>query len=605
LALALAFNLRAAAHAEERLALVVGIDAYREVPRLEKAVGDAHAVAATLQGLGFTVTEVDDPDRRSLNQAISTFGATISVGDTVFVHFSGHGVEIDGENYLLAADAPKPTSGREDFIKSEAVPMSALVSRMADAGAAVRVFVIDACRDNPFEKIGVRSVGATRGLARVEAPAGTFIMYSAGYRQTALDALGPDDHEPTSVYTRVLLKYLGQPNVALDDVAQDVRSEVEGLARGVGHDQRPAYYDELSARVVLVPGVASPEPAAAAPGEASAQMSDTIAADYTLANEIGTAAAWDAFLAKHGSDAANFYVQLAVAARDKVAAVTPQQDATITQYPAASSVEGSAPEIPPTEAEELLALSLEQRQAVQRSLEGIGYDPGVADGQFGERTRDAITRYQAALGVPTTGYVTARVLSSLESSAVHDLATRSMNEASRYDPSKIPAGADPRLKKAIGALKNNSLIYGYFDGHLYLAVLAFASNWEGAKQTAEAAGGHLITIGSKAENDFAYELFGSDKRFLSVTDGKFFAGPWIGLYQDPDGREPEGGWRWVTGEPVSFAGWLQGKPDNLRGNDDFAFFFGTTTTSAREREPRWWHDAASAIRLPGFIMEVD
>ena len=178
------------AHAEKRLALVVGIDAYRDVPKLEKAVGDAHAMTAALQGLGFTVTEVEDPDRRSLNQAISTFGATISAGDTVFVHFSGHGVEIDGENYLLAADAPKPTSGGEDFVKSEAIPMSALVSRMADAGAAVRVFVIDACRDNPFEKVGVRSVGSTRGLARVEAPAGTFIMYSAGYRQTALDALG-------------------------------------------------------------------------------------------------------------------------------------------------------------------------------------------------------------------------------------------------------------------------------------------------------------------------------------------------------------------------------------------------------------------------------
>src|SRR6185295_1445383 len=155
-------------------------------------------------------------------------------------------VEIDGENYLLAADAPKPETGGEDFIKSEAIPMSTLVARMADAGAAVRVFVIDACRDNPFGQVGVRSVGATRGLARVEAPAGTFIMYSAGYRQTALDTLGSDDKEPTSVYTRVLLRHLTQPGAALDDIAQDVRSEVEEIAHNVGHDQRPAYYDELS-----------------------------------------------------------------------------------------------------------------------------------------------------------------------------------------------------------------------------------------------------------------------------------------------------------------------------------------------------------------------
>ena len=234
-----------------------------------------------------------------------------------------------------------------------------------------------------------------------------------------------------------------------------MRSEVEELARGVGHDQRPAYYDELSGRVVLAPAAASPEPAAAASEETNAQTTDTLAADYALAKEIGTAAAWDAFLAKHGSEAANFYVQLAIAARDKVAAVTPQEDAAVTPQPAAPPAEISAPELPPTEAEEMLALSLERRQTVQRSLEGMGYDPGVADGEFGSRTRDAISRYQAALGEPATGYVDDRVLASLASPrrSTSDFSL-GQDQARHYDPSDVPANADPRLKTAIKALKS-------------------------------------------------------------------------------------------------------------------------------------------------------
>lgn len=248
-----------AASAERRVALVIGIDHYQEVPNLEKAVGDARAMAAKLTDLGFEVTQVLDPDRRALNRAIADFGASLGEGDTAFVHYSGHGVEIDRENYLLPADIPAPASGRRDFVKAEAISMSALIDRIAGSGADTRVFVVDACRDNPFAQAGVRSVGNTRGLARVDATEGTFILYSAGYGQLALDRLGPDDNEATSVYTRTLLKHLGTPGRAIDDVAQDVRREVEELARRIGHNQRPAYYDELSTRLVLVPKTAPEE----------------------------------------------------------------------------------------------------------------------------------------------------------------------------------------------------------------------------------------------------------------------------------------------------------------------------------------------------------
>jgi uncharacterized caspase-like protein len=105
------------ADAASRVALVIGINDYDEVPDLEKAVGDAREMAVKLHSLGFQVTELIDADRRAFNQAISAFGASLGEGDTAFVHFSGHGVEIDGENYLLPADVPKPASGQKGFVK--------------------------------------------------------------------------------------------------------------------------------------------------------------------------------------------------------------------------------------------------------------------------------------------------------------------------------------------------------------------------------------------------------------------------------------------------------------------------------------------------------
>lgn len=232
--------------AEGRRALIIGIDAYREITPLQKAVGDAEALKSTLEDLGFTVDLVLDADRRALNRAVSEFQSKLVSGDTALIHFSGHGVELDGQNYLLPADIPSPKSGQQDFIKAEAISLGDLMQRVASSGAATRIFIIDACRDNPFAQAGSRGVGGTRGLTRVEAPAGTFILYSSGYNQTALDRLNDADSEPTSVYTRVLTKKMTEPGKPLAELAREVRSDVEVLAKNAGHEQRPAYYDELS-----------------------------------------------------------------------------------------------------------------------------------------------------------------------------------------------------------------------------------------------------------------------------------------------------------------------------------------------------------------------
>ena len=147
------------AEAARRLAFVVGINDYQHIPKLEKAVGDAKAMSAKLTDLGFEVTSVLNPTRRNLNLAVADFTAKLKRDDLVFLHFSGHGVEIDGDNILLPVDVPKPKSGRKYAVVSEGVGLRRLIDLISSTGARTRVFVIDACRDNPFEQTGVRSIG--------------------------------------------------------------------------------------------------------------------------------------------------------------------------------------------------------------------------------------------------------------------------------------------------------------------------------------------------------------------------------------------------------------------------------------------------------------
>lgn len=239
--------------AQDRVALVVGINNYQNLNRLEKATNDARAVAATLQHLGFRVELALDVDRKGFDRAISNFINTITPGAIAYFHYSGHGVSIDNDTYLIPADMELPRSQDREFVKREAVRLSDLIESLKNAKARSRVLVIDACRQNPFAARGVRSIGGSGGIALLPAPEGTLIMYSAADGQTALDGLGPSDREATSVYTRTLLKHLTKPGDTMVEIAREVRREVEDLAKTVGHDQRPSYYDELSDDLRLVP----------------------------------------------------------------------------------------------------------------------------------------------------------------------------------------------------------------------------------------------------------------------------------------------------------------------------------------------------------------
>lgn len=235
----------------KRVAFVVGVDAYDNLPaqeQLQKAVNDAHALGETLKGLGYQVVSADNADRRGFNESWQKFLSAIEPGDETAFFFAGHGVEISGQNYLLPRDVPKPQSGEASLIKNESLSVTQLLDDLQDKSPRVSLVILDACRDNPFAADGTRSVGGTRGLARVEAPEGTFVMYSAGAGQTALDRLSDSDADANSVFTRSLVPLIKTPGLRLQEVALKVREQVVELANSVGRKQTPAYYDQVIGR---------------------------------------------------------------------------------------------------------------------------------------------------------------------------------------------------------------------------------------------------------------------------------------------------------------------------------------------------------------------
>ncbi|ADP70506.1 peptidase C14 caspase catalytic subunit p20 [Rhodomicrobium vannielii ATCC 17100] len=258
-----------AAFAEKRVALLVGVDAYDNLEPLKKAVGDARAIRDLLteQGDVEIAAFLTNPSRNEFWNAWQGFLTRLREGDEAIVAISSHGIEIEGNNYLLARDAP-PSGAGQRVIQQNAIRFGDLMEDLAAKNPRVALVILDACRDNPYRARGERSLGGERGLGRIDPPRGTFVLYSAGASETALDRLAETDPEPTSVYIRNLLPLLKTQGSKIQDVAVAVRGKVSDLAyRQMRHQQNPAYYDNLKGSApYCFAGCAAPaKPQAAAP----------------------------------------------------------------------------------------------------------------------------------------------------------------------------------------------------------------------------------------------------------------------------------------------------------------------------------------------------
>ena len=321
----------------KRTAFVVGINSYdnlRSDLQLRKALNDSHAVAAALKQIGYQVVAAENTSRNDFLRAWQRFLNLTQPGDETALYFAGHGFEINGRNYLLVRDAPQVADG-EVVLQESAIRVGYLIDTLKDKQTRVSVFILDACRDNPYrDPHSTRSLGSTRGLAREEAPTGTLIMMSAAAGQSALNSLSVDDPNPNSVYTRSLVPLLVQPGLEITDMAKRVRSNVQALAATVQHEQRPAIYDEMSGDYYLVP---APETLQAAI-KAGTPMSQAAQA-WEVTKDTTSQAVLETFIRKYGK---SFYGEMA---RARLAEVKNMQTATLTP-PASLPVMRPAP---PTE----------------------------------------------------------------------------------------------------------------------------------------------------------------------------------------------------------------------------------------------------------------
>jgi len=260
--------LAAPAHAEKRVALVIGNNDYKNVPKLQKAVNDARTMGDTLKQLGFTVMVAENQTRQAFSQSLLAFDKAVDKGDTAFFFYAGHGFEIAGQNFLLPTDVPAATEGQEELVRDASILADRVIERLQNKGARTAILVFDACRNNPFERAGTRAVAGGGGLAPMtQLPEGVFSVFSAGPRQTALDRLSNNDDNPNSVFTRTFAKELTQPGVNLVQVAQRTRRLVAEMAETVSHKQIPVYFDQMVDDVFLNGAAAKAQAETAKPAE--------------------------------------------------------------------------------------------------------------------------------------------------------------------------------------------------------------------------------------------------------------------------------------------------------------------------------------------------
>jgi formylglycine-generating enzyme required for sulfatase activity len=190
-----------------------------------------------------------DLDRDGMLGLIDEFIDRLSAGTIAVVYFSGHGVQIGGQNYLLPIDV---SAESRTFLMQDGYPLGTLVEQITATRARFSLAIVDACRDNPFP-ISVRSLGTTRGLAPTTA-SGAMIVYSAGANQQAIDNLGVTDPDPNGLFTREFLKAIAIPGVSVRDAISRVKIAVATAADSIGLKQTPAIYDEATGDFIFTPG---------------------------------------------------------------------------------------------------------------------------------------------------------------------------------------------------------------------------------------------------------------------------------------------------------------------------------------------------------------
>ncbi len=238
-----------AASAEARRALVIAIDQYDELADLNTTLGDAAGYVDAFRSLGYDVQTLSGyTPVEELERVVGDLIAATEEGDQVAIVYSGHGISFENQVFMLPSDVPIRASSFG--IKRSSISLQEdILANLNPRKPAFILTIIDACRENPFE--GETRSGFDRGLTSVDVPEGTFLIYSAGERQLALDRLSANDPNRYSVFSRVFIPKLKAGRKSVEQMINETQEEVFRLASSVGHQQNPAYYDEAKGFVCL------------------------------------------------------------------------------------------------------------------------------------------------------------------------------------------------------------------------------------------------------------------------------------------------------------------------------------------------------------------
>jgi formylglycine-generating enzyme required for sulfatase activity len=270
--------------AAKNVALVIGNSSYDTSP-LKNPANDATDMAVLLKAAGFDVILQTDADKRAMLESIEAFGRKLPRAEIGMVYFAGHGMQIRGRNYLIPV---KARVASETDVELESVDVYRILGRMEAAANPVNIIILDACRDNPFER-SFRT--AEKGLAKIDAPAGSIIVFATSPGGVAADGQGRN-----GIFTSHLLKTLARPDISLTQALMETRRNV---AAETSRQQIPWESSSLMQDVFLLAGGAPgdqnlrPVPPQSAPAKTPAsQVSSPRAGDVWKEPVTGMEFVW-------------------------------------------------------------------------------------------------------------------------------------------------------------------------------------------------------------------------------------------------------------------------------------------------------------------------
>jgi hypothetical protein len=416
------------AKADKRVAFVVGNGAYKNVAALPNPAVDAKSMAKLLRNVGFDVVEGANLTRDKMTEKLLDFGKKAEGADVALFFYAGHGIAVNGTNYLLPVDADLKS---EMDVKLGAAINVDLTLEQTMGDAKVKLVFLDACRDNPFAaKIrsakATRSVSVASGLAEMKSGEGTLIAFATGPGQTALDG----EAGTNSPFTRALMANIATPGVEIQQAMTKVRAQVN---EETNKNQLPWGHTNLIGSVYL-----NPAPAAAG---------STVEAPNTPATVAGPASEvelefWRSIKDSNKPEELNAYLTNYPNGTFKSIALTriaALQDGPSTTTRNLTTGSGIDPQTFSEDAsqvtEDQLGLDRSQRRDVQRRLTSLGFDT-KASGKFDDATRTVITRWQAARGYPKSGYLNALQHKALQSEILTTRVASASSDDSDDEPSR-------------------------------------------------------------------------------------------------------------------------------------------------------------------------